>query len=167
MDVYYHWFPQSLFMFINCVKKLTLAWATHDVHQVIFDHGLMSIPGWRWPLVSQNGKLAGGWAEPLWKIWKSIGMIRNSQLGWENKIDGNQTTNQLFFFSSDYHDWFPGCKKSVGWCGRTWPFAPCLSDDINMVCVSNFGVKQAEEWYSWRFTTKSNLWNLWFTELWF
>ena len=30
---------------------------------------------------------------PLWKIWKSIGMIIPNI--WENKIDGNQTTNQI------------------------------------------------------------------------
>ena len=37
--------------------------------------------------------LAGWWFEPLWKIWKSIGMISNPIYG---KIkNGNQTTNQL------------------------------------------------------------------------
>ena len=35
---------------------------------------------------------SGWWFEPLWKIWKSIGMIRNPIYG---KIkNGNQTTNQ-------------------------------------------------------------------------
>ena len=39
---------------------------------------------------------------PLWRIWKSIGMIRNSQYFWENKIDGNQTTNQYIMYNLNY-----------------------------------------------------------------
>ena len=35
---------------------------------------------------------------PLWKIWKSIGM--NIPNIWKNKIDVNQTTNQLFIWHS-------------------------------------------------------------------
>ena len=39
-----------------------------------------------------NYLLSGWWFEPLWKIWESIGMIRNPIYG---KIkNGNQTTNQ-------------------------------------------------------------------------
>ena len=37
-------------------------------------------------------QLVGGPGPPLWKIWTSIGMIIPNI--WENKIDGNQTTNQ-------------------------------------------------------------------------
>ena len=32
----------------------------------------------------------------------SIGMIRNSQYFWENKIDGNQTTNQIYIYIYTY-----------------------------------------------------------------
>ena len=32
--------------------------------------------------------------------YESIGMIRSSQYFWENKIDGNQTTNQFYHFDS-------------------------------------------------------------------
>ena len=40
-------------------------------------------------------KLVGGPGPPLWKIWKSIGMIRNPIYG---KIkNGNQTTNQQIY----------------------------------------------------------------------
>ena len=38
---------------------------------------------------------------PLWKRWKSIGMMRFPNI-WENKIDGNQTTNQLVDFSQTH-----------------------------------------------------------------
>ena len=39
--------------------------------------------------------ITGWWFEPLWKIWKSIGMISNPIYG---KIkNGNQTTNQIIF----------------------------------------------------------------------
>ena len=41
---------------------------------------------------------SGWWFEPLWKIWTSIGMIRNPIYG---KIkNGNQTTNQSWFQNS-------------------------------------------------------------------
>ena len=40
---------------------------------------------------------------PLWKIWTSIGMIRNSQYFWENKIHGNQTTNQKMCGKKNTH----------------------------------------------------------------
>ena len=50
-----------------------------------------------------TGLLSGWWFEPLWKIWKSIGMMTFPIYG---KIkNGNQTTNQklyrtiIFFFS--------------------------------------------------------------------
>ena len=43
-----------------------------------------------------NRKLSGWWFEPLWKIWKSIGMIITPTYG---KIkNGNQTTNQKLCF---------------------------------------------------------------------
>ena len=39
---------------------------------------------------------------PLWKIWvRQLGWW-NSQYFWENRIDGNQTTNQLYNFIKSY-----------------------------------------------------------------
>ena len=38
--------------------------------------------------------LVGGWATPLKNMSSSIGMMTATQYEWENKIDGNQTTNQ-------------------------------------------------------------------------
>ena len=35
---------------------------------------------------------SGWWFDPIWKIWKSIGMIIPNI--WENAKNGNQTTNQ-------------------------------------------------------------------------
>ena len=44
-------------------------------------------------------KTQSGWwffFTPLKNMSSAIGMIRNSQYEWENKIDGNQTTNQIW-----------------------------------------------------------------------
>ena len=59
--------------------------------------------------------------QPLWKIWKSIGMIIPNI--WENKFDGNQTTNQLYTVS----DMFLDNKDVMGWWvvtsrGELWPW---------------------------------------------
>ena len=44
------------------------------------------------PLYVHQPTIAGWWFQPLWKIWKSVGMISNPIYG---KIkNGNQTTNQ-------------------------------------------------------------------------
>ena len=52
----------------------------------------------------------GGWATPLKNLTSSIGMIRNSQYYWENKIwenkiDGNQTTNQMSKWIPSWSPW--------------------------------------------------------------
>ena len=52
----------------------------------------------------------GGWATPLKNMTSSIGMIRNSQYYWENKIwenkiDGNQTTNQMSKWIPSWSPW--------------------------------------------------------------
>ena len=49
---------------------------------------IFTIPNW-------EIKLVGGWATPLKNMSSSIGMIIETQYEWENKIHGNQTTNQL------------------------------------------------------------------------
>ena len=46
--------------------------------------------------------ISGWWFEPLWKIWKSIGMIIPNI--WDNAKNGNQTTNQLWV-SKPPHVW--------------------------------------------------------------
>ena len=51
--------------------------------------------------------LVGGWLGHPSEKYESIGMIRNSQYFWENKIDGNQTTNQSYSF----HIHFPEVKN--------------------------------------------------------
>ena len=50
----------------------------------------------RW-LEAMCDKPSGWWsrATPLKNMTSSIGMMRATQYSWENKIDGNQTTNQL------------------------------------------------------------------------
>ena len=49
--------------------------------------------------------MTGWWflATPLNNMISSIGMMKATQYSWENKIDGNQTTNQKYVAS------YPSC----------------------------------------------------------
>ena len=56
-----------------------------------WSHGTRS---WSWLVLDQNmleGVLDGGWAQPLWKIWKSVGIIISN---WMEKYKMFQTTHQ-------------------------------------------------------------------------
>ena len=57
-----------------------------------------------------------GQGHPVLKnMSSSMGMIRNSQLIWENKIDGNQTTNQIMVDRSHHEESYRFPASPRGW----------------------------------------------------
>ena len=71
-----------------------------------FNHLEMFFGGWKWAIRepgARSFKVAGddsATRPPLWKIGlRQLGWWLDSQYFWENKIHGNQTTNQWFFFT--------------------------------------------------------------------
>ena len=67
------------------------------------------IPDTNYPLVNYY-IYSGWWFEPLWKIWKSIGMIIPNI--WEKK-KMFQTTNQIFIEPCHFVLWFYPPKKKL------------------------------------------------------
>ena len=70
------------------------------VDDYIGDYTTQIVGDWNNPIIgnSQIAYLVGGWVclNPSEKYFSSsIGMMFATQAKWENKIDGNQTTNQL------------------------------------------------------------------------
>ena len=69
----------------------------------------------------------GWWFEPLWKIWKSIGMIIPNI--WEHRIDGNQTTNHLIIVNRDVLG--IGIVGPFAW--NQWPWKMILTMDPRQI----------------------------------
>ena len=95
------------------------------------DHGLWC---WKshWKTASAASRLrimTRWWFEPLWKIWTSIGMIRNPIYG-KIKFMANQTTNQMKFeqlFEQQKSSWWSqnrGFIWSIPW-ERFFQWAVC------------------------------------------
>ena len=68
---------------------------------------------------------------PLWKIWKSIGTIIPNI--WENKIDGNQTTNQ-----KEHRKHF-NCRIFLAFWPSNHPVSPSLFWYVTCTCNKDRG----------------------------